>query len=75
MASSADKMLNSLPGNISTRIMKKLDLIALEPFRYIESFVGDYYKIRIGEYRLLCDIDAEKRVISVQIFDKRERIY
>jgi len=41
----------------------------------VERFEGELYKLRIGEYRALVDIDFEKKVMSIRVFDKRERIY
>lgn len=47
----------------------------LEPFRFLEHFEGNGYKFRIGDYRALIDVDFEKKILKVRVFDKRERIY
>ena len=71
----AAKYLESLPNQIASRIIKKFDEIAVNPFRYLEHFEGEGYKLRIGEYRALIDVDLQNRILKVRVFDKRGRIY
>ena len=44
-------------------------------YRYIEHYEGEYYKIRIGDYRALIDIDFQRKILFVRILDKRGRVY
>ena len=69
------KFFESLQKDISERIIKKLDSIKVDPFRYLEHYEGDYYKLRIGGYRALVDIDHKNKILTIQVFDKRGRIY
>lgn len=69
------KFLEKLPKNIAERILKKLDVIKENPFRYLEHYEGDYYKLRIGDYRALIDINLKNKTLIIQVFDKRGRIY
>ncbi|MDO8643322.1 MAG: type II toxin-antitoxin system RelE/ParE family toxin [Candidatus Woesearchaeota archaeon] len=71
----AGKYVEKLPHSIAKRILDKFDEVAQEPFRYLEHFEGEGYKLRIGEYRALIDVDFEKKILKVRIFDLRERIY
>lgn len=73
--SQAFKFLEKLQKNIAERILKKLDEVKEDPFRFLEHYEGDYYKLRIGDYRMLIDIDFEKKILFIQVFDKRGRIY
>ena len=73
--SKALKYLEKLGNNIKERILRKLDEVKEDPFRYLEHYEGDYYKLRIGDYRMLVDIDFENRILIIQVFDKRGRIY
>ena len=70
-----EKFLFSLEDKEFDRIINKLDEVKENPFRYLDHFEGKYYKLRIGDYRLLMDIDFEKKLLLVRIFDKRGRIY
>ena len=72
----AYNFLGKLPKNIYERILKKLDEVKENPFRYLEHYEGDkLYKLRIGDYRALIDIDFQKKILTIQILDKRGRIY
>ncbi|MBI2652608.1 type II toxin-antitoxin system RelE/ParE family toxin [Candidatus Woesearchaeota archaeon] len=70
------KFLRKLPNDISVRIVLKAKEVQEAPFRYLEHFEGkDYYKLRVGDYRLLIDVDFKNKVLLVQVIDHRGRIY
>ncbi|MDP3881315.1 MAG: type II toxin-antitoxin system RelE/ParE family toxin [Nanoarchaeota archaeon] len=71
----ATKFIRKLQRDIKERIKDKFEEIVLDPFRFLEHFEGDYYKIRIGDFRALVDIDSEQMIIWVRVFDKRGRVY
>lgn len=71
----AEDFLDKMQKNESLRIIDKLELVKQNPFHYLEHYEGDYYKIRIGDYRLLIDIDFNNKILYVRILDKRGRIY
>lgn len=71
----AAKYVESLPKTIAKRILEKFDEVAVYPFRYLEHFEGEGYKLRLGEYRALLDVDFQQRILKVRVFDKRGRIY
>ncbi|HLD37282.1 MAG TPA: type II toxin-antitoxin system RelE/ParE family toxin [Candidatus Nanoarchaeia archaeon] len=68
--------LEKLPEDISSRIAKKIEQIKENPFHYLEHYEGDkVYKLRIGDYRALIDVDLNNRVLYIQVIDLRSRIY
>ena len=70
------KYFDKLPENIAQRIIKKLNQIKENPFRYLEHFEGQNgFKLRIGDYRAIIDADLQKKILVVRILDKRGRIY
>ncbi len=71
----ATKFFKNLPKDIQERIKKKFKEIEEKPLRYLEHYEGNYHKIRIGDFRALVDIDHSQKVLVVQVFDKRGRIY
>ena len=71
----AAKYLENLPKNTAIRILDKIDEVLNEPFRFLEHFEGEGYKLRIGEYRLIIDVDFESKILKVRLFDKRGRVY
>ena len=55
---------------------KKVSSIKENPFHFLEHYEGeDVYKLRIGDYRALIDVDFENKVLLVQVVDHRRRIY
>lgn len=74
--SKADKFLDKLQKDIALRIINKLEQVKEDPFRYLEHYEGEYdYKLRIGDYRVLIDIDFTRRILFVRVIDKRGRVY
>jgi mRNA interferase RelE/StbE len=70
------KFLEKLQEDVALRILNKLDLVMEDPFRFLEHYEGEkLYKLRIGDYRALIDVDVERKILFVQVLDKRGRIY
>ena len=70
------KFLGKLPRDISERIKNKLKEIRENPFHYLEHYESeDVYKLRIGNYRALIDVDDSRKILFVRVLDKRSKIY
>lgn len=72
LSAQASKFLLKQDAHIQSRLRKALAALK-DPFRVLEHFEGDYYKLRIGEYRALCDI--EKKTVIVRVLENRGRMY
>ena len=59
----ADSFLDKLPKKEALRIIEKLEIIKEDPFRFLEHYEGNYYKLRIGNYRALIDIDFKRKIL------------
>ncbi len=71
-----DRFIDKLERSVAERIRKKLRLLQDEPFRFLEHHEGaDVFKLRIGDYRALIDVDSTKRIVYVRHLDHRKRIY
>lgn len=72
----ATKFIRKLSEDIKERVKKKFKIVSENPFYYLKHFEGeDCYKLRIGIYRGLIDVDIDKKILFVRVFDKRGRIY
>jgi mRNA interferase RelE/StbE len=71
----SSKFLYKLEKQIAKRILEKLDEVKENPFRYLEHYEGQGYKLRIGAYRMLIDVNKDSKILTIQVFDKRDRIY
>ena len=74
-SSQATKFLRKLPKETRERIKNKFREVSVDPFRFLEHFEGGDYKLRIGDYRSLIDIDFERKILFARVLDKRGRIY
>ncbi|MFB6246240.1 MAG: type II toxin-antitoxin system RelE/ParE family toxin [Candidatus Pacearchaeota archaeon] len=72
----ARKFLRKLPNEISSRIFEKTKEVKKDVRRYLETLVGrDFYKIRIGNYRLFVDYYPEEDLLYVRAIRHRKNAY
>ena len=72
----SEKFLEKLPREISKRIVQKINSIRENPFHFVEHYEGEsYFKLRVGDYRALIDIDSSNRLIEIRVVGHRKNIY
>ena len=72
----AKKQLFKLEKNIQERIIAALERIRIRPESYITKLVGDPgFKLRVGDYRVIMDIDNNNLLILVIKIGHRRDIY
>ena len=72
----AKKQLFKLEKKIQERIIAALERIRIRPESYIAKLVGDQgYKLRVGDYRVIMDIDNNNLLILVIKVGLRRDIY
>ena len=70
------KQFKKLEKDIQERIIKALERIRIRPEAHIKKLVGDPgYRLRVGEYRIILDIEKEKLIILVVKIGHRKNIY
>ena len=70
------KSLEKISPELIERILNKFDEVAENPFRYLEHLESDrVYKLRVGDYRFLIDVDFTNKILFVQYFDHRKKVY
>lgn len=61
---------------IRKRIVRKLDQVAKDPDRFLSRLSSiDSYKLRIGDYRLILDMERERPTLFVLTLGHRKTIY
>ena len=70
------EFLRKLDRSISKRIVQKVDQIKSDPRRYLEPLkeIGGY-KLRIGDYRVIIDVDWDAEIVFVLLIGHRKKIY
>lgn len=73
----AEKQLNKLSLEIQGRILNYLDRIKINPFSHdIKRLQGSsYYRARVGNYRLILDIQKNFLTIVIIELGPRHKIY
>lgn len=68
--------LRRIPKEDSERIFRKIISAKENPLRFFEQLKGsELYKLRIGDYRAIADIDNNERKIKVRLVGHRKNIY
>jgi mRNA interferase RelE/StbE len=68
--------LKKLDHGIQERIIKSLERIRIRPEAYVTKLVGDPgYRLRVGDYRIIMDVDKGRLLILVIKIGHRKNIY
>ncbi|SIM84708.1 type II toxin-antitoxin system RelE family toxin [Cuniculiplasma divulgatum] len=61
---------------LAKRIIQKIESTRSDPHRFFVRLVGrTEYKLRVGDYRVIADIEENRRVIVVRSLGHRRNIY
>ena len=61
---------------LAKRIIQKIESTKSDPHRFFVRLVGrTEYKLRVGDYRVIADIEENRRVIIVRSLGHRRNIY
>jgi len=72
----AKRQLKKLDKNTQTRIINALTRIRVRPHVFVKKIVGDDgYRLRVGDYRVILDIDQGKLIILILKVGHRKNIY
>jgi len=72
----AIKNLEKLEKRNRKRIFEKITSTKENPFHYFEKLTGrDEYKLRVGVYRIIADINEKTKRITVLFVDHRKKVY
>ena len=68
--------LRGLDVSVSKRIIRKIESTRSDPHRFFVRLVGrTEYKLRVGDYRVIVDIEENRRVIVVRSLGHRKNVY
>lgn len=72
----ARDFLRTLEKYAAKRIFHKVDTIKENPLHFLERLVGlNSYKLRVGDYRLIIDIDEKNKLLEVRFVGHRKNVY
>jgi mRNA interferase RelE/StbE len=68
----ADKLL-------AVRLLKKIETLINDPFptdvKTIEGYKERLYRVRVGDYRILYEVDGKDNCIGIVKIDNRSKVY
>jgi mRNA interferase RelE/StbE len=68
--------LEKLEKKVRKRIFEKIQSTKENPFHYFEKLTArNEYKLRVGDYRVIVDIDEKTKRISILLVDHRKNVY
>jgi mRNA interferase RelE/StbE len=72
----ADKQLDKLSKEIQKRIISTLKRCKIRPYPHVKKSVGSkYFRLRVGDYRVILDIIDNELIIYVIELGHRKKIY
>jgi len=72
----ASDQLSRLEEDLQVRIVKTLERIKIRPYHFIKRKEGSpYFIFRVGDYRIILNLENKKQIIYVLDVDNRGRIY
>ena len=70
------KQFSKLENTIQQRIISALERIRIRPEYFVKKLVGEpYYKLRVGDYRIILDLQRDRMIIFVIEVGHRKNIY
>ena len=72
----ARKQLSKLPNEIKKRVLSSLLRIKIRPYSFVKKLSNSrYFRLRVGDYRVILDIQKNKLIIIVVEVGHRRNIY
>jgi mRNA interferase RelE/StbE len=72
----AIEYLEKIPKLIAKRIFRKIQNSKENPHRYFIKLTNrPEYKLRVGDYRVIADINNDKLTILIVLIDHRKKVY
>lgn len=78
-SSQAQKFLRKADKILIKRIFEKTEILQQNPIihdtKVVEGFREKLFRVRVGDYRILYEIDYKNSKLGIVKIDKRERVY
>ncbi|PIU62699.1 cytotoxic translational repressor of toxin-antitoxin stability system [archaeon CG_4_10_14_0_2_um_filter_Archaea_38_6] len=72
----AKEQLEKLENNMQKRIIAVIERIRIRPGKFVKRLTGmPYYRLRVGNYRIILDIQKEKMMIIILMLGHRKNVY
>jgi mRNA interferase RelE/StbE len=73
---SAARQLGRLDRSVAKRILERVQALESAPLRSLRRLVGvPYYRLRVGDFRVIVEVAQERLLILVLKFGHRAKVY
>lgn len=73
---SASQTFSTLTDDMRKRVVSVLERISVRPYSFVRRLRGsEAYRLRIGKYRLIMDIEEKTKMIEILVIGHRDSIY
>lgn len=75
--SKVSKSLSKIPQKIRIKIINRMSLVEQNPLVGIKlgGKLSDYYKCRVGDYRIIYSFDSKKSLVFIAKIEYRQGVY
>ena len=78
-SSRALKFFKKIDRILAKRLLKKIEELTLDPHpqesKIVEGYKEKVFRVRVGDYRILYEVDYGKNSIGIVRIDHRSRVY
>ena len=75
----AKKFLKKADNILGKRLLNKIEILRQQPVIHdskpVEGYEGKFFRVRVGDYRILYEIDYKSNKLGIVKIDKRPRAY
>ena len=75
----ARKFLKDAEKILAKRLVKKIEELKAKPFLHdtktVEGYKEKLFRVRVGDYRILYEVDHANKIIGIVKIDKRPKVY
>lgn len=75
----AVKFIKKCERILAARILKKIEELKIEPITHdtkvIEGYKEKLFRVRVGDYRIVYEVDYRNKKIGIIKIDKRPKVY
>jgi len=72
----AQKQFYKLERSVQLRIISTIERIRIRPYPHVKKLIGGpYFRLRVGEYRVILDIKKNKLMIFIIEVGHRKKVY
>ncbi|MFH0874523.1 MAG: type II toxin-antitoxin system RelE/ParE family toxin [archaeon] len=73
------KFLRGCEKQLQLRILEKIELLKNEPIGHdsksVKGFKEKLFRVRVGDFRILYEVDHNNKIIGIVKIDKRSSVY